>query len=71
MLGEFQIEIVTSSQAVVEAMKSLKDSSVITTRNLTGEVVVVLSIALPMASMIIKEVEKFSKIAKRRFVHKS
>lgn len=60
-LAEFVIEIATPSKDVVDALVASTDATVTTARNLTGETIVVLSVGLPIATTLIKEVGKILK----------
>jgi phosphohistidine swiveling domain-containing protein len=55
-LAEFVIEIATPSKDVVDGLVASKAATVTTTRNLTGEIIVVLSVGLPIATALIREV---------------
>jgi hypothetical protein len=57
-MAEFFVEIATRSGEVVDALKAVAEAEVSTTRNLTGETIVALSAALPLATVVIKEVSK-------------
>lgn len=55
---EYIIEISTTSKALVDHCSTIEGVKVSTTRNLTGEVVLFLSVATPLATVIIKELSK-------------
>ena len=55
---EYIIEINTTSKAIIDQCSKIEEVKVSTTRNLTGGVIIVLSVATPLATVLIKEVAK-------------
>ena len=60
-MTEFVVEIATRSQAVADGLKALKEVNVTTSLNLTGEIVIVSAVALPLAGTLIREIGKIVK----------
>jgi hypothetical protein len=60
-MGPFLIELSTRSNEVVTSLKSRSDAEITVERNMTGETIVLLSIAASLATVTIKEIGKLAR----------